>query len=444
MRQDEPLIQRQVEVLQWISAGCPDEVWRDSTYKSTAYALAARGLVTVDRRRNHWSAAVTDDGRFYVEHGDYRSSKILVDDTAIAVSDTDSEHLADELLTELAAGDRRVTVASPSDRERARYRRAIHRLISEGRIPEGFVLRHTGRDHGDLSIRLVPHGEAARPAPPPRIAVPQTIGSVTDEVRVLAAQVQIKVTEPTMGRALRVLQAISAECANRGWTLERDPRDDRRFQIATAEGTFEFSLREELVDREVPEDDKLAAAKYSWQRIPLQVRKVGSSRLTLQLGQYSRSRSWSDRRRWTLDDKLGAFFTEVDTRVAEAAEARQRREKDLLRRQQLWDAAVVAAQEAYIVDFNQRRLQDQVARRAQAQAYRDYIRSLDVAVDGCDDLATVEAIRGWQQWTHTEADRIDPLCDLESLSYVQPETITVADYAPFMPDGMNPHRRPTN
>jgi hypothetical protein len=37
----------------------------------------------------------------------------------------------------------------------------IHRLITEHLIPEGFVLRHTGRNHGDLTIRLV-RRDAAR------------------------------------------------------------------------------------------------------------------------------------------------------------------------------------------------------------------------------------------------------------------------------------------
>lgn len=431
-------------MLQWISNGCPDGVWRDSIYKTTAYALAARGLVTVDRRRNRWSAAVTDDGHFYVEHGRFRSSQGPVGDTAASGEGSGGEGLAAELLAELSTHDDRcITVASPSGQQRAQYRRAIHRLIAERRIPEGFVLRHTGRDHGDLAIRLVPRDEAARPAPPPPIEVPPTTSAINDEVRALAAQVQMAVTEPTMDRALRILQAIADECATRGWTLERDPRDDRRFQITTAEGSFELSLREELVDREVPDDDKLAAAMYSWQRVPLQVRKVGSGRLTVQLGQYYRTRSWSDRRRWTLDDKLGDLFAELDVRVAAAAEARRRREEDLLGRQQVWDSASVVAREAYIVDLNRRRLQVQVAQRAQAQACREYAGSLDVVIAGCVDPATVEAIQAWQQWARREADRIDPLNHLKTLCYLEPETITVEAYAPFMPDGMNPHRRPT-
>jgi hypothetical protein len=71
VRRDEPLSARQIRVLKWISDGCPEGVWSDFTYKTTAYALASRGLVKVVRRRDNWSAAVTEDGELYLTHGRY-------------------------------------------------------------------------------------------------------------------------------------------------------------------------------------------------------------------------------------------------------------------------------------------------------------------------------------------------------------------------------------
>lgn len=214
-------------------------------------------------------------------------------------------------------------------------------------------------------------------------------------------------------------------------------------QIATHECSFEFTLREELVNRDVPDDDTPRTAKYPWQRIPLQPSKVGSGRLTLQLGRYYPTRSWSDRRRWTLDDKLGAIFAELDARVAEAAEQRRRRETELLARQHAWDAAVAAAKQAYVVEFNRRRLHEQADHHGQAAKLRDYAHTLDEVAGGCADPAAAEPIRTWQRWAREEADRIDPLGHLDTLRYLEPDTITPDDYAPFMPAGMNPHQRPT-
>jgi hypothetical protein len=63
------------------------------------------------------------------------------------------------------------------------------------------------------------------------------------------------------------------------------------------------------------------------------------------------------------------MFAELDARVAEAAEERRQREADLHRRQQAWDAAVVVAQQTYVVELNRRRLHEQVAHRAQEKKY---------------------------------------------------------------------------
>lgn len=443
MRRNEPLTVRQVEVLRWIAEDCPNGVWQDFTYKTTAYALAARGLVRVNRRRKQWSASLTDDGRFYLLHGRYPQDIIPDGDVRTAGTTSGTGDLAAELLAQLTAGDGHLTVTSPSERQRAMYRRAIHFLITGHQVPEGFVLRHTGRDRGDLTIRLQPEDEAPRPQPRPTVTVPQSSGAVRDQVRALASRLRLPVTEPTIERALRILQAIADECLARGWSLDCDPEDDRRLWIRAGECSFELSLREKLVDRDVPDEDKLSTSKYPWQRIPLQATKVGSGRLRLELGRYYQSKSWSDQTRWSLDDKLGSLFAELDARVAQVAEERRLREADLLYRQQAWDAAVLAAKEAYVVDLNRRRLRDQVHDHVEARKLREYARSLIDVIDSCHDASTADAIRKWQQWARDEATRVDPVNHVDMLRYVEPDTVAPGDYAPFMPDSINAQGRPT-
>lgn len=65
-RHGQRLNKRQVEVLHWIAAGCPEGVWKDFSYEVRAYALQDRGLAKVDRRRHQWAAEVTEDGRYYL------------------------------------------------------------------------------------------------------------------------------------------------------------------------------------------------------------------------------------------------------------------------------------------------------------------------------------------------------------------------------------------
>ena len=62
---------RQLEVLEWIVAGCPGGVMTGVTFKTTAVALQNRRLATVTKRRGVWRAVPTEAGRFFVKHGAY-------------------------------------------------------------------------------------------------------------------------------------------------------------------------------------------------------------------------------------------------------------------------------------------------------------------------------------------------------------------------------------
>jgi hypothetical protein len=68
---DTRLNPRQVEVLRWISDGCPDGRWADFTFKTTANALASRRLVTVSKRGGKWGAAVLPAGEYYLTSSQY-------------------------------------------------------------------------------------------------------------------------------------------------------------------------------------------------------------------------------------------------------------------------------------------------------------------------------------------------------------------------------------
>lgn len=63
----------QAKVLRWIADGSPADSapTPGAVYKTSVYALQARGLATVERRRGRWRAAVTEAGRYYLTHGTY-------------------------------------------------------------------------------------------------------------------------------------------------------------------------------------------------------------------------------------------------------------------------------------------------------------------------------------------------------------------------------------
>lgn len=57
----------QRSVLVWIADGCPPGVVEGYSHRITAKALEARGLITIDGRRQTWSAAITETGRALLE-----------------------------------------------------------------------------------------------------------------------------------------------------------------------------------------------------------------------------------------------------------------------------------------------------------------------------------------------------------------------------------------
>lgn len=463
VRRYPPLSERQVKVLAWVADECPDGVWSDFTHKRTTYALADRGLVTVDRRRHSWSAALTEPGRYYLEHGNYRPEATEPEPDrrptglergggrdfsvgrggrargSFSVSPAD-------LVTELLSSDGVLTVPDPESEVRAGYRRAISRAIADGLVPDGYVLRHKGRDRGDLVVRLLSRDEAApaREQLPP-IPVPEFLDAAHEVVLELRDHRPelLDVEAASRQRALLVVQAIAEECGRRGYGFGLGSEGQSTFQISVGEIVFAFAMFEEYTRREVPDPEELATVKYEWQRVRSTVRQVRSGRLVIRLGEQYSSVSWADRKRWTLADKLPQLFAHVGEAASDIAERRARVERERRERHRVWEVALVQAKQDYVADFNRRRLDRQLADVARTEELRRYAARIDQHVVSGHDVEAVGHAHAWAAWLRTEADRIDPLQRPEDLSYVEPEQVEPRDLDPFMPRGMNAQHPPS-
>ena len=448
------LSDRQLQVLRWVGDGCPDGVWEDSGYKHSAYALADRGLVTVERNGHSWRAVITDDGRYYLEQGEYRtadargSRRAPAHSARASAAQSPSPQVpfvtAKSLLAELASGGGVLTVQDPPGTVRAAYRRAISRAITDSLVPDGYGLRHAGRDRGDLVVSLVSvRGEPAQSEPLPAIPVPGTLQGCHNAVAALRDTPGLMdVSGEARQRALLIAQAIAGECARRGYEFALRGGGEPSFQITINDDAFGFTLSEEFERREVADGEKLAAAKYAWQRIPSSGRRVRSGRLVLRLGSGYGSVFWADRKRQTLGQKLPQMFQDIAVRAAAAAEARRREEEERRRRRRAWEDAMPRARQAYIDQLNRDRLREQAARSAEAGAIREYCARLDSLAKACDDLGRAEDIREWVTWARQEADRVDPVTHPDRLIYVVPEEVRPSDLEKFMPSGLTARHLP--
>ena len=445
-----------------MAEGCPDGVWGDFTYKRTTYALADRGLVTVDRRRHSWSAQLTDRGRYYLDHGTYPPEPPQVATSKEPTKRTrprgrgnapvragepagDFRVSPADLVTELQATEGALTVTDPAVGVRAAYRSAISRAVTDGLVPDGYVLRHKGRDHGDLVIRLLPRDEAEpmREQLDP-IEVPESLHGSHEAVLELRDHQPelLDVGDASRRRALLILQAIADECGRRGYGFGLRKDGQPTFQVSVGDIVFAFALSEEYERREVPDPDELATAQYEWQRVRSTVQQVRSRRLVIRLGDRYSSSSWADRKRWTLVDTLPHLFQHVEQTATQITERRARAEIEREERRQAWEAALVQAMQDYIADLNRRRLDKQLTDADRAGDLRRYATGIDQRVTGLDDPDLAQQAHDWAAWIRTEADRIDPLQQPENLAYVEPDEIRSTELDPFMPRGMSAWKPP--
>jgi hypothetical protein len=202
-----------------------------------------------------------------------------------------------------------------------------------------------------------------------------------------------------------------------------------------------FRLFEEQDTAPAPPPTKAELRRNPW-RLPPTAIKVPTGRLALRLDHYYRNRTWADRTRWRLEDRLTEVIDHVDSLArAEIERQREAHEKGL-RDLEAWEAEAAAARHGYIAALNRRRMRNQVARSGRAHALREFAdRVLARAAAEADPSAAAQMLE-WQVAILAEAEWVDPLNALADLRSVEPEEVSARDLAPYMPRGMSIYYRP--
>ncbi|MBV9581132.1 MAG: hypothetical protein JO057_21330 [Chloroflexi bacterium] len=105
--------------------------------------------------------------------------------------------------------------------------------------------------------------------------------------------------------------------------------DQARCRISSGEDSFDFTMREESDKFDTYSAERVAAAKYPWQRVSPTPDTVPSERLMLEFTDGYRTRRWADRTR--LESGRQAATTNSSAPIARFAESmRQRYEEHYL------------------------------------------------------------------------------------------------------------------
>jgi hypothetical protein len=394
---------RQLALLRRIADGVEPVTSREYHLATTVYALRNRGLVATTRTGGGgWTASITVEGRYYLAHGRYRA------DATEAVTERSKPTEADrkppsisgeDLVQRLVDAGGSLHIGDPEPAVRAAWRRAIHTAANGGKLPAGMRLWHTGRDKGDLVVRLVARRaleatplQKAPPIPvPERLVRPHAIvgrirelseprprPSGLDRLYISSRDLRrgLDVSRPSLGRALRILQALITEAERRGYGAHLDDRTgDARVCITVKGHQFAVSIRE----------------------------KDGVLRVVLP-SEYAGRRLWSDGIRVAVEDKLGDVLANIESRAEEAEQRRLEQERREEERRRAWEQEMERAREHYAEDQRAAFIRDQVAAWGLAADIRSFCSAATRALGSPSEEAET-----WLRWAIHYADDIDPL-----------------------------------
>ncbi|MCK9928831.1 hypothetical protein MXD62_16875 [Frankia sp. Mgl5] len=475
MGRGKPLTDRQLLLLRRIHGGDdlsgPDGIGQ----RVSARSLQRRGLVDVSRRDRIWRATITDAGTFYLEHGHHPahhppaepstprgtrapSSPPPVQPSPAVLSQGCGEDQARELLEQLQREGGTLRVDEPDDDTRARYRRTIDAAKRHRLVPDGFHLRHTGRDRGDLIIRLSDDSQPddedwnrirLNTSPPRRTRL-----TSPDPALVVVAlendPAALDVAAATLGRALALIRLLADEARTRGHRVDvnrKTPHPKPYLQIGSVRRYI--SLHEEYDD--VPytptDQERELLRKHPRRNLP-PTDKLASGRLRLRIARTGRGNhdGWADSGAARIEERIPEIFDVVEVGVTADEQKRRAerrrygeyldqvvREEEAERHQ--WQAALDKARPKALEAVRRRTFRAAYDAWIAATEIRAFADALDQAAHHDIDQARASKRARCISWARAAADQLDPT----ALAGFDFETEPTSDDLRLYLNGWSPH-----
>lgn len=461
----------QVRALRWIAEGCPDGVMEGTTHKISAAALRNRDLVRTKGHGKAWSARVTDRGRDYLRRLDAppaadardetrRSSRAPGDRVGSVATATSSKPVKEPRLSKteqlvadvVAAGG---TLRVPDETQGAvNFRRRAYAAQRHGKVPDGKHLA-VSRVGNEFEIALrdgAPPPEPVPEQPEPELRVPEVVRRYHPVAQTFRERTAIhEVSRAALPRVSRIIHAVALEVERRGHAIEcvtpEQPdaygRDgwsgSKHGQLRVSVKGHSWTLR--IVEKGVGQRGSWEQARQRQQeyRDRGEYRWVGDriepydKHATGQLDiEFARGRSWGDRKRWTLEDRLGDLLRTIEA-YAEAAEQRRlEAERAAAERQRQWEEAMQQAKARFIAHHHTEQLRKRVRAWQEADAISAYCDALEARF-GADVIAADPAASRWLAFARAHVERTQSLPRMSADPEPSPK-----DLEPFL-GGVSPY-----
>ncbi|MFD5081673.1 hypothetical protein ACFWOG_03415 [Kitasatospora sp. NPDC058406] len=415
----------------------------DSHLVNSVYALRRRGLVTTHWESGGWTASATPAGREHVSRTNDPTctppltagpAHASTDGLATTAGGIATAQEAARLIADLEQAGGTLRVPDPASDERARLRRLVHTGRTGGALPPGRRLSYTGRDQGDVVIRLLegprPLGPAERSTP---IPVPDDLPA--EAVHATVRDCPLQVCAGCRDRAVRILHALATAAEEHGMGIAPAAQERQTLVIESSGSEFPIVLTESTIE---PPD--LDSVDYAWQRVTKHTTAPSHQldiRLAYDWAHRGRRHQWGDRQCWRLEDRLPQVLQEIQQRVDITRDRRLAHERQELETRLAWQAAMDRARCEVLASHRRDRLREQVDAWHEAVRVRAYCDALQQhltreAAPDPEARATLE----WITLARAHADSIDPIPTYPRTP--ADPVITPECLRPFLP-GWSPH-----
>ncbi len=444
-----PLNPMQIEVLAWVRDRCAAGVYEDWSHRISARALHNRGLVTVKGRGDSWTASLTDDGTYYLDHSDYPSPSAnspVTDEESPPTPAKDGptpppparpaprrreksqqkvrkQGPVDQLMVSLSeSGEHQILVPYADE---ARYRQLAGSAKRFGRIPEGMRLSFDRqRIDGETMLRIalepLPAWQSAVLDP---VTVARQLRDPSDVVREFFDSETFPVADEVRKRALRILDALVTGARERDMTVTALPnqlirRDGyatggpRRDEVQFSVGGDDFRLwftQATLQKAHEPTEREIARARRG--HLFPDFDDIPDEHLGITLEGHGRTfwaSSWKDSDEHLLEDDLAQILEEIRLRHGDLLRQRDDERERQDQRKQEWEIAreraLVMYQQQFVVDA----MQSQAAKWAEATGLRRYAEAIRAVAVRMEDEDQERAV-AWAARVEERAERLDPL-----------------------------------
>jgi hypothetical protein len=315
-----------------------------------------------------------------------------------------------EVLVAALANANVIDMSVPDAADLARWRKIVDFAKRHGLVPVGHRLEKQMVGDKLLRIKLVGgvHANTKVAGDSPPVPTPRDLRGAHPAIVVIRdADDQLQIPARMRGRALRVLQATATELERRGSVVTAASQGSSR--------QYSNNYYGRIAARRVGRIEAVVAgitcSVSVSQHSPLSTDTQRADRMALEIWPWPMhgQHRWVDGFRRRVEDRIGEVLAGMEIAAAELVSRRRAEERDQLRRQAEWEAAIARAKLLAVEERHLRVLRQNVEAWKFAEDLRLYVGAIRARLTQLSVGDDPTKATAWLDWASDFLERYDPV-----------------------------------